>query len=53
MLLVDLMAIISNELGTCLAKILVIDKVLSLFPLNRAKEDVRKTHLILDPVEVQ
>ena len=30
----DLMAIISNELGTSLAKILVIDKLLSLFPLN-------------------
>ena len=30
----DLMAIISNELGTSLAKILVIDILLSLFPLN-------------------
>ena len=26
--------IVSNELGTSLAKILVIDKLLSLFPLN-------------------
>ena len=30
----DLMAIISDELGTSLAKILVIDKLLSLFSLN-------------------
>ena len=29
----DLLAIISNELGTSLAKILVIDKLLSLFPI--------------------
>ena len=28
------MAIISNELGMSLAKILAIDKLLSLFPLN-------------------
>ena len=32
----DLVAIISNELGKSLAKILVIDKSLSLFPLNMA-----------------
>ena len=30
----DLLAIISNELGTSLAKIFVIDKLLSLFPVN-------------------
>ena len=42
MLLVDLMAIISNELGTCLAKILVIDKVLSLFPLNTVSTEQKK-----------
>ena len=56
----DLLAIISNELGTSLAKIFVIGKLLSLFPLNQhhskiniAKEDVRKTLLILDPVVVE
>ena len=53
----DLLAIISNELGTSLAKIFVIDKLLSYFPsiyiINIAKEDVKKTVLILDPVEVE
>ena len=30
----DLLAIISNELGTSLAKILVIDRLINSFPLN-------------------
>ena len=49
----DLLAIISNELWTSLAKILVIDKLVRLFSINIAKEEVKKTLFILDPMEVE
>ena len=49
----DLLAIISNELWTSLAKILVIDKLVRLFSINIAKEEVKKTLFILDAVEVE
>ena len=42
----DLLAIISNELWTSLAKILVIDKLVRLFSINIAKEEVKKTLFI-------
>ena len=52
----DLMAIISNELGTPLANVVYRQRTefISLkYGINIAKEDVRKALLILDPEEVE
>ena len=52
----DLMAIISNELGTSLANVgfrQMTEFVSSKYGISIAKENVRKALLILDPEEVE